>query len=188
MENDFKKTKYFKYLSANLDLMEKERVEFNNKILSLLNNKTDELGLVLKCHMIIEHYIDEFLVVAYPSIKTWGKIRLTFNQKLELINNSHTIMVMAYSSVKSLNILRNKFSHKLAYKIKEEDYKEIKELITIWYNASGETVPIGLQLIEHFTVWICGNFDSLIEGIKKETPELGLTGYLEWLNKMTKNE
>jgi len=185
MVDDFKKTKYFKHLADNLDLMEKHRIEFNQKILSLLNNEIDELGLVLKCHMIIEYYIDEFLIVAYPTINQWDKIRLTFNQKLELINNSRTVMGMAYSSVKCLNSMRNKFSHRLAYKIKEDDYKEIKELMTIWYNAAGEPVPTGIQLIEKFTVWFCGNCNIMIQGIKKQTPGLGLTGYLDWLNNMT---
>jgi len=186
--DDFKKTKYFKHLVDNLDLMEKQRIEFNQMILSLLNNEIDELGFVLKCHVIIERYIDDFLIVAYPTISQWDKIRLTFNQKLELINNSRTVMGMAYPAVKCLNSLRNKFSHRLAYKIKEEDYKEIKVLMTIWYNAAGEPVPTGLQLIERFTVWFCGNCDTIIQGIKKQTPILGLTGYLDWLNNMTSNE
>jgi hypothetical protein len=188
MDYDFKKSKYFKYLSDNLDLMEKERIEFNSKIVTLLNNKTDEIGLILKCHLIIEHYIDEFLVVAYPTITNWVNMRLSFHQKLELINNSHTIMKMAYSSVKCLNSLRNKFSHKLAYKIREEDYKEIKDLMTIWYNAAEEPVPKGIQLFEQYTIWICANFDTMIKGIKKHTPELGLSGYLDWLDKMIKIE
>lgn len=188
MIDDLKKTKYFDHLADNLDLMEKQRIEFNQKILSLINNEIDELGLVLKCHMIIEHYIDEFLTVAYPTINQWDKIRLTFNQKLDLMNNSSTVMGMAYPSVKCLNSLRNKFSHRLAYKIKEEDYKEIKGLMTIWFNSAGEPVPIGLQLIEEFTIWFCGNCDNMIQGIKKQTPELGLTGYLDWLNNMAKDK
>jgi hypothetical protein len=188
MVADFKQTKYFKYLAENLELMEIQRIEFNQKILSLLNNEIDEMGLVLKCHMIIEHYIDEFLIVAYPTISQWDKIRLAFNQKPELINNFRTVMGIAYPSVKCLNSLRNKFSHRLAYKIKEEDYKEIKEIMTIWYNASVEPIPTGLQLIEKFTVWFCGNCDTMIQGMKKQTPGLGLTGYLDWLKNMTTNE
>jgi hypothetical protein len=188
MEYDFKETKYFKHLAGNMDLMEKERVEFNNNILSLLNNQTDELGLVLKCHLIIESYIDEFLNIAYPTIKSWNKVGLTFNKKLELINTSHTVMEMAYPSVKCLNTLRNKFSHRLAYKIKDEDYKEIKVLMTIWYTAAGETVPKGLRLIEQFTMWYCASINSMSNGIRKQSPELGLAGYTKWLNEMTKKE
>lgn len=186
MVYDFKKTKYFKYLANNMDLMKKQRVEFNKKILPLLNSQTDELGLILKCHLIIEHYIDEFLVIAYPTIKSLTRIRLTFNQKLELINNPHTEIGMLYPSIKCLNALRNKFSHKLAYKIKTEDLNEIHALMTIWFTAAGNPIPEGQRLLEEFTLWICSSLDSMTQGINKHSPKLGLTGYLEWLKKMTK--
>lgn len=187
MDYDFKKTKYYKYIANNLDLIEKQRVEFNKKILPLLTNQTDELGLILKCHLIIEHYIDEFLVIAYPTIKSLNRIRLTFNQKLELINNPRTEIGMIYPSIKCLNVLRNKFSHKLAYKIKTEDLNEINTLMKILFNAAGDTIPEGQRLLEEFTLWVCASLDSMTQGIKRHSPKLGLTGYLEWLKKMSKN-
>ena len=60
--------------------------------------------------------------------------------------------------------------------------------MTIWYNAAGEPIPKGLQLFERYTVWVCANLNIMVQGIKKQTPELGLSGYLEWLDKMTKAE
>lgn len=185
MSSDFTKTQYFKYLFDKADTLDKERLEFNSKIIDLLNRQVDELGLILKCHLIIEHYIDEYIITSYPAITEPDKLRLTFNQKLELINNNKTVFGMAYPAIKSLNTLRNRFSHKLAYKIADSDYKEIKDLMIIWNKALGEQTPTGLILIQKFTVWICGNLDSMTQGIKRETPELGLSGYLTWLNKMT---
>ncbi len=129
--------------------------------------------------------IDEYIITAFPAIIEPEKLRLTFNQKLELINNDKTVFGMAYSAIKSLNTLRNKFSHKLSYKTVDSDYKEIKDLMTIWNNALGEQTPTGLILIQEFSVWICGNLDSMTRGIKRETPELGLSGYLTFLHKMT---
>lgn len=188
MNYEFKNTKYFKYLSENLNIMEIERLEFNKEISQLLNSKTDEMGIILKCHLIIEYYLNEFLSVGYPTINHWERIRLSFNQKLELVKNPNTMLGMAYSSIKSLNSLRNKFSHRLGYKIKKEDFKEIKDLMTIWYNAEGEPVPAGIQLFQHYTIWICANLNIMIRGIKKQSPKIGLAGYLEWLENMTKNE
>jgi len=184
MEYGFTETKYFKYLTQNSDLLEKQRLEFNDKIISLLKSQSDELGLVLKCHLIIEHYIDELFNVAYPTIKVWKKARLNFSQKLELINTPHTIMETAYTSLKSLNTLRNKFSHKIAYVIKDEDYSEIKEFVSAWYKAGGYAIPEGPRIIENYTLLICANIDTMINGIRNESPELGLPGYLEWLDKM----
>lgn len=185
MDTDLTQTKYFKYLVDNADAIDKNRLAFNDKIIDLLNSTGDELGVVLKCHLIIEHYIDEFLIIAYPTIENFDKIRMTFSQKLELINNSRTILGMSYQAIKSLNAVRNRFSHRLGYKIKESDYVEIKKLMKIWNDSLGKSTPDGLQLIQQFTLWICSNLDSLTLGIKKETPQLGLGGYLDWLNKMT---
>ncbi len=184
MNTDFTKTEYFKYLIDNADAIDKERLAFNDKIIEQLNSKEDELGMVLKCHLIIEHFIDEFIIVAYPTVAALDKIRLTFSQKLEMINNNRTFLGMSYNAIKSLNTLRNRFSHRLGYIIQETDYAEIKELMNIWHNAAGTQTSDGLELISKFTVWICGNLHSLTNGIKKETPELGLGGYLDWLKKM----
>lgn len=187
MNTDLTKTKYFKYLKDNADNIEKERLAFNDKAFALLNSNGDELSVVLKCHLIIEHYLDAFIIVAYPTIGELEKIRLTFSQKLELINSKGTFVDLSYNAIKSLNTLRNRFSHKLGYEIIESDVTEIKKLMKIWNNALGTPTPDGLQLIQEFTVWICGNFNSLTIGIKKETPEIGIGGYLEWLNKMTES-
>lgn len=185
MSSDFVKTHYFKYLLDKADILDKDRIEFNSKIIDLLNRPVDELGFILKCHLILEHYIDEYITTSYPTVTEPDRIRLTFNQKLELINNNRTVFGMAYPAIKSLNTLRNRFSHKLTYKITEPDYKEIEDLMTVWNSALVEQIPTGLVLIQKFTVWICGNLDSMTQGIKRETPELGLSGYLTWLNKMT---
>jgi len=185
MVDDFKKSKYFNYLLKNLKELEKERINFNEEVLGLLNRKTDEFGFVLKCHLIIEYYIDSYLKTAYPSILNWQSSRLTFSQKLELINNNRTPIGVYYQGIKCLNSIRNKFSHRISYVIEKKDYKEIEEIMTIWKNASNEPVPEGLALIESFTLWVCGNIDGMINGINR-TNSLGLSAYLKWLEDMQK--
>ncbi len=82
MVDDFKKSKYFNYLLENFKELDRERVEFNDEVLKLLNRKTDELGSVLKCHLIIEYYIDNYLKTAHPTILNWQASKLSFSQKL----------------------------------------------------------------------------------------------------------
>jgi hypothetical protein len=185
MDIDFKKTKYFNYLLVNHKEAEKDLLAFNTKILRLLNKETDELGRVLKCHLIIEHYIDNYLNVAYPTVYNWNNIRLTFSQKLELTQNPKTIFTY-YSAIKNLNSIRNKFSHKLNYSIKSEDYKDIETIMRIWNTELNKSLQSGINLIEEFTIWICVNIDSMINGIKKQSKGLGIPYYLEWLKEMTK--
>lgn len=186
MVDNFEKSKYFNYLLEHIKELDKERIEFNDEILKLLDKKTDELGSILKCHLIIEYYIDNYLKIAYPTILNWQSSRLTFSQKLELINNSKTPIGMYYQAIKCLNSIRNKFSHKISYTIEKKDYKEIEEIMTIWKNALNEPVPEGMALIENFTLWVCGNINGMINGINRQTKNLGLSAYLQWLEDMQK--
>lgn len=179
-----KKTKYFRYLIENQHELDKEYVDFNNTIVGLLNKKTDELGTILKCHLIIEFYIDNYLQVANPTILKWKNSRLSFNQKIELINNNRTAIGIFYPAIKSFNSLRNKFAHKIFYVIQEEDYNEIKKVMHVWYEASGKPASCGIKLIEDFTVSVCANINVIIMGIDKHSKNLGLSGYLEWLKEM----
>ena len=181
----FEKTKYFKHLIATSQELDKELSEFNTKIIQLLNKEADELGRVLKCHLIVEHYLDNYLSEAFPAVDNWSNARLTFSQKLELIQSPQTIFTYSYLPIKNLNSIRNKFSHKLDYSMKSSDYKEIEKMMTIWNTALGRPLQTGINLVEEFTLWICGNIDSVINGIKKNSKKLGISGYLEWLKEMT---
>jgi hypothetical protein len=188
MDDNFQNTDYFKYLIENVFVMETELSNFNDKILPLLQSKTDEMGLVLKCHLILEYYIDEYLIAAHPTISNFFNARLTFNQKIDLINNTRTVFGMFNPSIKALNTLRNKFSHRLSYEVQNDDLREIVNTMTIWNTAAGKKTPAGTSLILDFTMMMCGFLDSMTKNIKRLTPQLGLGGYLEWLSSMTKKK
>ncbi len=64
-----KKTKYFNYMLENFDEIDNERKKFNKEFITLINQKTNEMAVVLKCHLIIEYYIDRYLRVAFPTIE-----------------------------------------------------------------------------------------------------------------------
>lgn len=179
MIEDFKKTKYFKYLLENHDEIDKERLAFNSEVLNLLNKQTDDLGTVLKCHLIVEYYIDKYLKAAYPTITKWKESRFTFAQKLELVNNDKTSIGIYYPAVKCLNTIRNKFSHNLHYTIASKDYDEIKRIMYAWYKAFGKPMLKDIELIKDFTLWFCANTDTLTNGINKHSRAFGISGYLD---------
>lgn len=179
-----KNTKYFKYLIHSDAILESELQSFNNTILDLLNNKSDNLAIILKCHLIIEHYIDIYLEASYPTIEKWKNLRLTFSQKLELINNSKTAFSLYYTALKELNTIRNKFSHKLNYSMSQSDYKEINKIMSIWNDALQKPKNQSLNLIIEFTIHICSHLYIITNGIEKHAKGLGLSNYLEWLKDM----
>jgi len=184
MLEDFKKSKYYQYLFENHQEVFKDGDAFNAQIQELFSQKTDEMGTVLKCHLIVEYYIDQLLEAGYPTIK-WKPVNLNFSKKLEMINTPGTAVgVIYYPAIKKLNTIRNKFAHNLAYELQESDLSELRISMDLWEKARGQSAGSGIQLIREFTVWVCGNISILTTGIKKHTPKTGLTGYLEWLSDM----
>lgn len=184
-DKNSRKTKYFWYLLDIFKELEGDQNSFNMQISSLLNQNVDEMGFVLKCHLIIESYIDQYIDICFPATPNWNKARLSFAQKLELINHPNTFIRFYYPAIKSLNRLRNKFAHNLSYKIKDHDYSEIHASMKVWHKAQGIFMPSELKLLQDFTVFIAGVINTTINTIKRESIKHGLTGYLEWLNEMS---
>lgn len=186
MIEDFEQTEYFKYLLSNAQELNQERLEFNENISSMLRHRTDDLGTILKCHLVLEYHLDVYLKTAYPTITEWNDARLSFKQKLELINTDKVSLKMYYLSMKCLNTLRNKFAHKIEYIIHPNDYQEITRIMKWWYNALDKTLPTGIRLIEEYTIWVCANINLLVNGIEKHSKSTGIAGYQIWLKEMTK--
>jgi hypothetical protein len=42
------------------------------------------VGVILRCHLIVEHFLDRYLAAANPGIQEWDSARLSFAQKLAL--------------------------------------------------------------------------------------------------------
>lgn len=181
---DFTKTEYFNYLLANVENIKNELNEFNSEILNLMQQETNSLGLILKCHLIIEYYMDKYIKAAFPDIICLERLRMNFSSKLELINNPKTVFGIYYPGIKKLNAIRNKFAHNIAYRISEPDYYEIAKIMGAWFKALGNDPLTGHALIENFTLTLCGTLNSYTIGINEEAKDLGISGYLQWLKKM----
>ena len=56
----------------------------NSLFVDLISSAHDTLGHVLKCHLIVEHYLNRFLV-SHFDIDNFDSVRLTFAQKAQLL-------------------------------------------------------------------------------------------------------
>ena len=131
--------------------------------------------------------MDRYIALAIPEVEDWNKLRLTFSKKLEIVNNKRTSFVMLYPAIKALNKIRNKYAHDLNYKPNVGDYKPISNFIQIWFSAQGKNIPSNFShLIQEFTLWAAGFMNGYIDGIKNHTPEKGILGYLEFIDKKMK--
>ncbi|TDP71704.1 hypothetical protein [Roseateles toxinivorans] len=106
------------------------------------------IGYLLACHLVIEHYLDEFLLSRAPDLM-WEKPRLTFAQKADLFphamfpNGDEVI-----AGIRHINALRNKLAHKLETKPEEFEYLPFTRFLEKSNCESVPTTP--LELLEAF--------------------------------------
>ncbi len=114
----------------------------------------DEIGHLLCCHLIIEHYLEEYIKSKSDKKFNWDKAKLSFNQKLSLLaadgisNNVDFI-----PAIKHLNILRNKLSHNLDVKLTFDDFLPLMKFIHS--NISEEVQMNKINILNTFTGFVC---------------------------------
>ncbi|EXB05732.1 hypothetical protein [Acinetobacter baumannii] len=134
---------------------------------SLDNINYEELGYFLSCHLIIEHYMDEYLKFEYQNL-SWGDCKLTFSQKINLLSNfpisePYKELIL---SIKAMNKVRNKISHRVDFKISMDDLEPLKYYLYGAYKENKEMVPSTvLKLLEIYTMMVCVVFASTISAL-----------------------
>ena len=125
--------------------------ELNKKFDVLFQANHEFIGRVLKCHLIIEKYLNDCLEFFYgkDSIES---ANLRFYQKLVLLKNTAPSMKMAFIGVQEINQIRNRFAHKLNTRITISDVKSCKPLVDTFL---GESVRDPARIIEVFTSIVC---------------------------------
>ena len=84
----------------------------NERFKALVVQDHDLLGRVLKCHLVVEHYLNRFLIEHYR-VSDIDEVRLTFLQKAKLLPNSESSAAFVKPGIVQLNAIRNKFGHRL---------------------------------------------------------------------------
>ena len=85
----------------------------NVRFKGLLACEHDTLGRILKCHLLVEHYMGRFLVAHY-GIQEIEDVRLSFFQKARLLPSERTAAAFVKPGILKLNTIRNRFGHELA--------------------------------------------------------------------------
>ena len=120
----------------------------NEKFKTLLARDHDDLGRVLKCHLILERYIDEFLL-HHLGIADIERIRLTFFQKAHLLPDANPKIAFIKPGILEFNAIRNKYGHDLDAEIRPEHTREIETALRI--AREGLQFSNLLQKVEMFT-------------------------------------
>ncbi|WP_428503538.1 hypothetical protein [Roseateles sp.] len=116
------------------------------------------LGYLLSCHLVIEHYLDEFLMTLGTRLK-WEAARLTFSQKCSLFppsvfpRGAETI-----AAIKHLNSLRNKVAHNIKARATDLDFQPFRSFLAAAYDGRQEVPVEPMAVLEDFTSLVCSGF------------------------------
>lgn len=162
--------------------IERDLDEFNQAYGSFVKKDDELVSVVLRSHLIVEHFLDEYLHAANPAIENWGHARLTFAQKLAIADNSRSKVRLLMPGLKALNSLRNSLVHSLEAEFDETKIQPIVEFVSIWKQALGYPIPSGIEFIEAFALTASGWLHSDTKMILRHAPKSGLLGLLDWCN------
>jgi hypothetical protein len=88
--------------------------------------RQDETSIVLKCHLRLEREIDQLIS---SCIKRPGTIlKWSFADKVDVLHANGLIGIKIIKDFKTINNIRNKFSHTFDYRLVEEDLNLLKKI------------------------------------------------------------
>ena len=131
----------------------KQNFEHENQIFIGLTSTThDTLGRILKCHLIVEHYLGRFLV-SHFGIDNFDNVGLSFAQKARLLPDRATAASFVKPGVVRLNQIRNNFAHSLGAELSDVDLGPIRTVLAIARRGVAFESPV--EAIEAFTTVAC---------------------------------
>jgi len=124
----------------------------NEKFKALMAREHDALGRVLKCHLIVEGYLERFLAAHYR-LNDLDKVPLSFYQKAQLLPDGGEAAAFVKPGVLRMNAIRNRFGHKIDAEITDHDLLPIREVLRV--SRPGANFDSPVDAIEAFTTVAC---------------------------------
>lgn len=116
-------------------LLETGISEIEESLSNINSNKkrTTELGSFLLHHLILEQYIERYIVSIYPEITRINGHKTTFAKKLEIIKKLNTFNKDSYSALIAINKVRNNLAHNFnEMNIPDDQLKAIMFIVKKW--------------------------------------------------------
>jgi hypothetical protein len=119
----------------------------------------ETLGRVLRAHLVVEHFIDEWLLADGVKLEHFEQagFQLMFGRKLQLLGKRGPASVV-WKGLKQLNEIRNRFAHDPSHRLTVEDtvplYDETGQLeayLKAYQMVHGRAASTPVDIIEAFS-------------------------------------
>jgi hypothetical protein len=138
-------------IAPHLNRIETEFEGENSRFLELFSADHNEIGRVLRAHLIVERFMDNYLTHHYGIVEI-SSIRLSYVQKALLLPAKSPAEFIR-PGVMRLNSIRNKFGHSIPYAINDADMREIYQILEIV--EKNKRYPGPVDAIEDFARVVC---------------------------------
>jgi hypothetical protein len=129
----------------------------------------ERIGRVLRAHLYVEHYLTENIQNANPRLGQLSKTRISFSQKVALLDRSNKNLNEAVPGIERLNAIRNRLAHQLDVKITDEDLTAFRSAGMFWAMREESAKPASpstdhLDILEdfarHAVHWLSHEFSA----------------------------
>lgn len=147
-------------------------IEETQRNLSRLTDKWNQdvgaMGRILRAHLFVEHFITECLITFNPGLGDVAKARLSFAQKLALIEDYSQELRELSVGIGRLNGIRNRLAHDLEAEITDQDknsllsvrsFRALREELSKPESPSED----GLDVLEDFAMHVGMRLSSLAD-------------------------
>ena len=124
----------------------------NKRYLAMAATDHNVVGRVLRAHLIIENFMNSYLVDLF-GFEDYDNLRLSFYQKATMLPKSKSSAAWVRPGIIQLNVVRNKYGHRLDHKIEFPDISAISEVLTV--SRSGVQFSTPIDAIEAFAPVAC---------------------------------
>jgi hypothetical protein len=124
----------------------------NGRFIALMQHPHDVVGRLLKCHLIVEHYLERFLTEHF-GLEKIGDAKLNFFNKAMLLPTRASSAAFVRPGILKLNAIRNNAGRNLGGEPDFADLGPITEVLRIARPRVTFNSPI--EAIEAFTTVAC---------------------------------
>jgi hypothetical protein len=122
------------------------------EVLYAFERDHDLIGRILKCHLILETFMDKCIKHLNKDQLSTENTSLRFIQKVEMIEDKLDEMKTYFKGIRSLNTIRNKLAHNLHAEVTIQDVQSMKIYAEMYKR---EKINDPIKIIEEFTLVAC---------------------------------
>ena len=135
-----------------MDTLTKEAEAEIARFDALFSADHNAIGRVLKAHLVVEQYLNEHIKNRLK-MDNLAELKLTFRQKVQLLGEKTHAVVFVKPGILQLNIIRNRFSHRLSSTIEWQNISAIVSILDVASKGVKYEEPI--DAIEGFASVAC---------------------------------